>query len=74
MEIQDCVPVSEACRMLDTYDRLLKGLAVRNGIEIQKVGHIHYINRKDIEGLRQHVQAWKNRPRLAEILAAATAS
>jgi hypothetical protein len=71
MQIQDCVTVSEACVMLQTYHQLLIGLAKRHGVAIERVGRFQFISRKGIETLRPHVRAWHDRPRLIELAAAA---
>lgn len=71
MDIKDAVTFKEGCRILGTYDKVLNGVAARHGIKFQNRGRIRYIQRSDLEKLRPDVEAWHNRPRLAELATAA---
>jgi hypothetical protein len=70
MNVRDRVTLTVAYQMLGTYDRLFKALAKKHGVEIATEGRIRYVAIRDVEKLRPHVEAWKNRPRLCRLASA----
>ncbi|MHC5541059.1 hypothetical protein ACYOEI_22790 [Singulisphaera rosea] len=71
MNIASCITISEACKSLETYDALLRSLAATHGVQIVRRGRFSFIDVDDVEVLRPHVRAWKDRDRPSRRLAQA---